>query len=128
VEGAKSQLFSSFRSFVSLNRDTNSMFELQRHNGDHSIELIFRNLVSNEGRRWRIPHDGYLIGLEVSRPQGLVMASGDTFLPREAPGFANWLETLRYVRLEDGDVEQHGITEPVESKAGWATATVSGRL
>jgi YidC/Oxa1 family membrane protein insertase len=114
VEGAKSQLFSSFRSFVSLNRDTNSMFELRRHNGDHSIELIFRNLVSNEGRRWRIPHDGYLIGLEVSRPQGLVMASGDTFLPREAPGFANWLETLRYVRLEDGDVEQHGITEPVE--------------
>lgn len=120
--GARRQAFSSFRGFVSLNRNSNSAFELHRRNGEHSIELVFTNRVSGERRRWRIPHHGYQIGLEVAQAQGLVLTSGEEFQPRDAAGFARWLESLRYVRVAEGVVSQHGQDEqlaPVNARQQW---------
>jgi len=108
---ARRQEFSSFRGFVSVNRDSNSAFELLRRNGEHSIELIFTNLVSQEARRWRIPHDGYQIGLEIIKPQGLAMAGGSALVPAQAPGFSQWLETLRYLDLSGSGLEQAGVED-----------------
>jgi len=119
---ARSQLFSSYRGFISVNRNSDALFELQRRNGEHSIELIFTNLVSLESRRWRIPHHGYLIGLEVNRPQGLAMAADEALLPADSAGFAQWLESPRYVRVSQQDVAQFGLDEamaPVDAGGKW---------
>ena len=103
------QRFTSYRGLVSINRDSDGLFTFERNDGDHSIQIEFRNLVSGESRRWRIPHQGYLLGLELSRPQGLSLASGEDFQPRPSSGFSAWLERLRYVRIIDGKVNESGL-------------------
>ena len=112
---AKTQEFDSYRGFISLNRESGVAFELERFDSDHSIDLVFTNLLSNEVRRWRIPHTGWLLGLEVSRPQGMAMTSGEAFSPRDVPGFGAWLETLRYVALDDGAIHQSGLEEDIDA-------------
>lgn len=122
VAGAHEQEFSSYRGFVSINRDSGVVFELERHNGDSSVELVFTNLFTNEVRRWRIPHKGFLIGLEMSKAQDLSMASGEAFFPPDVAGFGGWLESLRYVVLTDGKVRQTGLDEDTQAwaqEAGW---------
>ena len=114
AEDARSQMFDSYRGFISLNRDSGTVFELERLDSDKSIDLIFTNLVSNEVRRWRIPHSGWLLGLETSRPQGLAMVSGEAFMPPDAAGFGAWLESVRYVVFEGDGLRQSGLEEEVE--------------
>lgn len=106
---ALKQRFTSYRGLVSINRDSDGLFTFERNDGDHSIQIVFQNLVSGESRRWRIPHQGYLLGLELSRPQGLSLASGEDFQPRPSSGFSAWLERLRYVRIIDGKVSESGL-------------------
>ncbi|NNE06771.1 MAG: hypothetical protein HKN15_13705 [Xanthomonadales bacterium] len=110
---AISQQFSSYRGFVSINRDSDNLFTFERHDGDHSFQIEFRNLVSGESRRWRIPHRGFLLGLEISRPQGVSMASGEDFRPRAVNGFSAWLESLRYVQIKEGTAHLFDINESV---------------
>lgn len=122
VPGAHEQEFSSYRGFVSLNRDSGVVFELERRNGDGSVQLQFTNLFTGEVRRWRIPHQGFLVGMEVSKPQDFSLASGGPILPREVAGFGGWLESLRYVVLEDGRVVQSGLATEFSSRdldSGW---------
>lgn len=106
---AVTQRFTSYRGFVSINRDSDGLFTFERNDGDHSIEIEFRNLVSGDARRWRIPHQGYLLGLELSRPQNLSMASGEGFQPRESSGFSAWFERLRYLQIFKGRVEESSL-------------------
>lgn len=106
---ASVQEFNSYRGFISVNRDSDGLFIFERIDGDHSIQVEFKNLVSGEYRRWRIPHRGYLLGLELSRPQALSMASGETFMARTTSGFTAWLEQLRYVVSDEGQFIQSGI-------------------
>lgn len=120
--GAHEQEFTSYRGFISLNRDSGVVFEFERLNGDGSVQLVFTNLFTNEVRRWRIPHKGYGFGLEVSRHQDLSMASGESFLPREMAGFGGWLESLRYVTLSRGEIRQTGLGEEtggLTDATGW---------
>lgn len=114
TEGARSQAFESYRGFVSLNRDSGVVFEMERFDSEQSIDLVFTNLLSNEVRRWRIPHTGWLLGLELSRPQDMAMTSGEAFFPPEVAGFGAWLESLRYVVFDAGDLRQHGLDEALE--------------
>jgi YidC/Oxa1 family membrane protein insertase len=113
VQGARVQDYDSYRGFISLNRDSGMAFDMERFDSDHSIDLVFTNLLSNEIRRWRIPHAGWLLGLEVSHPQGMAMTSGEAFFPPEAAGFGAWLESLRYVYAGAGGMDQYGLEEPV---------------
>lgn len=120
---AHTRNFSSYRGFVSMNRDSGLVFELDRRNGDNSVELIFTHLLSGEVRRWRIPHTGWSLGLEVSRTRDMAIASGEGFTPPDVPGFGGWLESLRYVVIEDNNISQYGLDENVDSFAtseGWS--------
>jgi YidC/Oxa1 family membrane protein insertase len=60
---------------------------------------------------WRIPEQGYRVELEMSRIDGLSLQSGDSFRPREAAGFGNWLEQSRYAFIHLGRVRQIGLDE-----------------
>ena len=71
--GSRSQEFDSYRGFLSLNRDSDMVFKLERHDSDAYIQLLFTNLFSNEVRRWQIPHSGWLIALEISKAQPLTL-------------------------------------------------------
>ena len=113
-DGSRSQEFESYRGFISLNRDSGVMFEFERYDGDNAIDLVFTNLFSDEVRRWRIPHTGWLLGLEISRSQDMAMASGDAFFPPDSAGFGAWLESIRYVIFEDSDPKQTGLDEDLE--------------
>ncbi len=112
--GSRSQEFDSYRGFLSLNRDSDMVFELQRHDSDAFIQLLFTNLLSHEVRQWQIPHSGWLIELEISIAQSLALAAGEAFLPPEVPGFGGWLESLRYVVFDAKGLHQTGLEEQVE--------------
>jgi YidC/Oxa1 family membrane protein insertase len=110
----RSQKFEGYRGFFSLNRDSGVIFEWERGDGDKTVQLEFTNLFSNEIRRWRIPHSGYLLGLELSRPQDMALVSGPAFVPPKVAGFGGWLESIRYIIFEDGKPRQYGLTDTVE--------------
>lgn len=112
---ARTQDFDSYRGFLSINRDSGVVFNLDRIDGDHSVRLVFSNKFTNEIRSWRIPHSGWLLGLEVSRPQDMSMASGKSFEPSDVAGFGGWLESLRYVVFDQTKIIQTGLAEDTDS-------------
>ena len=73
-------------------------------------ELTFRQ-DSGAWLTWRIPFHGYSVELEHSGIEKMSIQSGESFRPREAAGFGNWLEQSRYVILDSGDVQQVGLDE-----------------
>lgn len=76
--------------------------------------------------RWRIPQRGYRLGLELAGVPTLTLRSGESFRPRSAAGFGNWLEQSRYLLIDAGDVRQIGLDEELEEADaapgfdGWA--------
>jgi YidC/Oxa1 family membrane protein insertase len=88
---------------------------LQRHSDDAQLDLVFRHANGAE-RRWRIPQRGYRIGLSLSEQTALTLRSGPAFRPRDASGFGNWLEQLRYVIMSDGDVSQVSLNDEEEAE------------
>ena len=112
---ARQQEFDSYRGLISVNRDSGVVFELERFDGDTTVGLVFTNLVSNEVRTWRIPHKGYLLGMELSKPQDMALASGAAFNPPEVSGFGAWLESLRYVVFDAGKISQYGLEDEREA-------------
>ena len=108
------QEFQSYRGFVSVNRDSTVVFELERVDSQDDILLIFSNKFSNETRRWRIPHSGWLMSLELVNPQAMAMASGEAFAPPELAGFGAWLESMRYVVFGESGIMQLGLDEDIE--------------
>ncbi|MEJ2382862.1 MAG: membrane protein insertase YidC [Xanthomonadales bacterium] len=80
-------------------------------------EMRFEH-TSGASLTWRVPVRGYRVELEADYPGGLTIASGESFRPRDAAGFGNWLEQSRYVVLEADGVSQVGFddteAEPVE--------------
>ncbi|MFC1695597.1 membrane protein insertase YidC [Pseudomonadota bacterium] len=73
-------------------------------------ELTFRQ-DSGASLTWRIPFHGYSVDLEHSGIESMTIQSGESFRPREAAGFGNWLEQSRYVILDSGDAQQVGLDE-----------------
>jgi len=55
---------------------------------------------------WRIPFQGYRLELIQSGINRVMLQSGESFRPREAAGFGNWLEQSRYVVLHSGSAQQ----------------------
>jgi len=83
---------------------------------ESSLELQFEH-SSGASLLWTVPADGYLLKLELDRPGGLTIHSGESFRPRDAAGFGTWLEQSRYVVIGDGDVTQAGFDEESEVSA-----------
>ncbi len=73
-------------------------------------ELTFRQ-DSGAWLTWRIPFRGYSVELKHSGLERMSIQSGESFRPREAAGFGNWLEQSRYVILDAGEAQQVGLDE-----------------
>lgn len=65
---------------------------------------------------WRVPKRGYRIELEQTGMETLTIRSGESFRPRPAAGFGNWLEQSRYVVFNKGGVRQVGFDDPDAAK------------
>jgi YidC/Oxa1 family membrane protein insertase len=78
---------------------TETHYELEFHDG------------SGASLRWRIPILGYRVELEHSGIDRMSIHSGESFRPREAAGFGNWLEQSRYAVLHGGDARQIGFDD-----------------
>jgi len=60
---------------------------------------------------WRIPFQGYRVELEATGLEQMSIRSGESFRPRDAAGFGNWLEQSRYAVIHSGDVLQVGFDD-----------------
>ncbi len=80
------------------------------HRDGTLVELRFRH-SSGASLTWRIPERGYRLELEQSGLAAMTLRSGETFRPRPAAGFGNWLEQTRYSVITSGDTEQVGLEE-----------------
>lgn len=97
-------------------------WRLAEASGDGFRELTFSG-PGGASRTWRIPRRGYVLGLSVEGGGGLALHSGESFRPRPAAGFGNWLEQARYVVIDGGSVRQIGLDDDaVEALevSGWA--------
>jgi YidC/Oxa1 family membrane protein insertase len=61
--------------------------------------------------RWTIPAKGYGIELLTLGLGEVTLQAGASFRAREAPGFGEWLEQVRYLAIEPGNVRQIGLDE-----------------
>ncbi len=77
---------------------------------DTHVELTFRQ-EPGAALTWRVPLRGYRVELEQSGIRTMSIRSGESFRPREAAGFGNWLEQSRYVALQSGTVSQIGFDD-----------------
>ena len=73
-------------------------------------ELEFRH-DSGALLTWRVPVLGYRVELDHSGIDRMSIQSGESFRPREAAGFGNWLEQSRYALLQSGDARQIGLDD-----------------
>jgi YidC/Oxa1 family membrane protein insertase len=73
-------------------------------------ELNFRQ-ESGASLTWRVPEHGHLVELEHSGVEAITIRSGESFRPREAAGFGNWLEQSRYAVLNSGGARQIGFDD-----------------
>jgi YidC/Oxa1 family membrane protein insertase len=81
----------------------------ESHTETH-YELVFSQ-DSGASLTWRIPVRGYRLELEQTGITGVVLRSGESFRPRPAAGFGNWLEQSRYVVIHSGSAQQIGLDE-----------------
>jgi YidC/Oxa1 family membrane protein insertase len=77
---------------------------------DTHYELRFRQ-ESGASLTWRVPAHGHLIELEHSGIESMAIRSGESFRPRDASGFGNWLEQSRYAVLHSGGTRQIGFDD-----------------
>jgi YidC/Oxa1 family membrane protein insertase len=71
--------------------------------------------------RWTIPDSGYALGLEAMGLGALTLQAGEGFRAREAPGFGEWLEQVRYLAVDPGNIRQVSLddSETAELSAEW---------
>ena len=78
--------------------------------------------ASGQSIDWQIPSAGYRLQATVTAAGPLALRGGAGFEPREAAGFGNWLEQVRYVAVTGGEVQQIGLDEEerLQVDAAWA--------
>ncbi len=71
--------------------------------------------------RWTIPDSGYAFGLETHGLGVITLQAGESFRAREAPGFGEWLEQVRYLAVDPGKIRQVSLddSETFELSAEW---------
>jgi len=85
-------------------------WERTEHRSDTHHEFTFRH-AGGASLTWKIPLRGYRLELEQRGVAGISIRSGESFRPRPAAGFGNWLEQSRYVIIHEGSAHQVGLDE-----------------
>ncbi|MCW8872621.1 MAG: membrane protein insertase YidC [Xanthomonadales bacterium] len=98
---------------ITFETASGGQWSVSDHRAAKYQELAF---VGPGGARltWRIPVQGYRIELDQAGVDSVSVRSGQSFRPREAAGFGNWLEQSRYVLLQEAGVRQIGLDEDVD--------------
>jgi YidC/Oxa1 family membrane protein insertase len=97
-------------SLIVADHESGGVWEQSESSSETHYELHFAR-SSGDSLTWRIPLRGYLLELEIVGAADLTIQSGESFRPRQAAGFASWLEQSRYAWFEDGDVRQAGFDD-----------------
>jgi YidC/Oxa1 family membrane protein insertase len=95
---------------IALNSPGAGQWSREESRSDTHIELRFRSTSGGE-KTWRIPRKGHLVELEHSGMTSMSIQAGESFRPRDAAGFGNWLEQSRYAVLHNGDAQQVGLDD-----------------
>lgn len=76
--------------------------------GEHSLTF-----VGPEGAilRWTAASTGYGIQLETQGLGDITLQADEEFRAREVPGFGEWLEQVRYLAIEPGNVKQISLDD-----------------
>lgn len=106
---------------VSFTSFATEAFTLAPGAGQDGLELLFEGESAGSLRRWRIPNEGFVLGVDVQGAERVDLSGGPGLRGIEAAGFGKWLEQPRYLRIADGDVDVLGLDEalePIEAR-GW---------
>jgi YidC/Oxa1 family membrane protein insertase len=107
-EGARVQQFGDDGVIGFPSGGSGSWDRSETHSETH-YELTFSKGLAS--LTWRIPVRGHRLELEQAGLSGVTLVSGESFRPREAAGFGNWLEQSRYVVIHEGSAQQIGLEE-----------------
>ena len=92
-------------------------YALVRSEDGGDIVLEFRSETGPDLRRWRIPGSGYRLGLEITGSGSLALQPGPALAPQPSAGFGVWLESARYVLINEDDVETLAVDESLPEAA-----------
>jgi YidC/Oxa1 family membrane protein insertase len=72
--------------------------------------------------RWIVPTSGYAMELQATNAGAVLLQADEDFRAREAPGFGEWLEQVRYLAVDPGSVEPISLedTEVTNIESEWA--------
>lgn len=106
---------------ISFGAQPEGLWELSKEQESNAQILNFRG-PDGALLRWTIPETGYDITLETHGLGELTLRAGESFRAREAPGFGEWLEQVRYLAIDPGKVQQISLddSEVSELSAEWA--------
>lgn len=80
-------------------------WELNKEDTAEQQVLIFKG-PAGSFLRWTVPARGYGIELATQGLGEVTLQADESFRAREAPGFGEWLEQVRYLAIDPGEVQQ----------------------
>jgi YidC/Oxa1 family membrane protein insertase len=107
-DGARIQQFGD-DVIIGFNGGGSGRWDRAENHTESHYELTFSR--GSAKLTWRIPVRGYRLELEQAGLSGATLVSGESFRPRDAAGFGNWLEQSRYVVIHEGGAQQLGLEE-----------------
>ncbi len=92
----------------------------EQHSSNENV-LLFQG-PEGISLRWIVPANGYGMELQIEGASTITLQAGENFRAREAPGFGEWLEQVRYLAVDPDGVQQISLddTETTEITAEWA--------
>jgi len=95
-------------------------WRLTEDSNDHEHILTYQG-PDGALLRWMIARSGYGIALETRGLGQVTLQAGQDFRAREAPGFGEWLEQVRYLSVDPADIEQISLddTDRIEISSEW---------
>lgn len=105
---------------VSFAQIPEGRWELNERNTAFEHVLTFHG-PDDSFLRWTVPVKGYGIELSTKGLGDVTLQAGEAFRARAAPGFGEWLEQVRYLAIDPGNVQQIALdeTEVSEIFAEW---------
>jgi len=85
-------------------------WQLTEQRSDREHTLMFLG-PAGEFLLWTVAKSGYGIQLETQGLGEVSLQADEEFRARDAPGFGEWLEQVRYLAIEPGNVEQISLDD-----------------
>jgi YidC/Oxa1 family membrane protein insertase len=120
-EGSRQVNMQHPEGLVHLQHLPEGAWQMTEESGPAEMELAFQG-PNGISLRWVVPQSGYAMELHATGADALKLQAGENFRPREAAGFGEWLEQLRYVALDSDGVRQVSLedTEVTTIDSEWA--------